>query len=275
MEKRNRIISTMGVADSISEVSIKEALPKDEGLLIENKELKDKLAFLKKLISIIAHDVRLPISSAVAFSQLAKEKSQNENASGLEDESISNLLDYAYEGNKTSLDLLDNLLQWTRLQQNGVKIETMTINLSNQVEQAIVPLLPIAQRKSINLKNEIANDINVSADSQMLQTVIRNLSSNAIKFTQSGGYISISSEKKDNKVEIHVTDNGVGIPKEKQNKILNNLGNTTSGTDGEKGTGLGLSICEEMVHKMGGHIDVKSEEGGGTTFTITLPAGSK
>lgn len=288
MEKRSRIISTMGVADKISEIPIESELSleeqleegknKEEKLLAENKELLTKIEELKRqlkdrdeLFRIIAHDTRGPIGMTDEFIKVLLEEIDS-----MSKEEIASHLNLIHKNSEAAFKLLENLLTWSHLQQNGIKAEIMVMNLSNQVKDAIAPLLLMAEKKNINLKNEISDGINILADSNMLQTTIRNLSSNAIKFTESDGNISISCEKTDNEVKIYVIDDGKGIPKGRQDKILNGLiGHTTLGTNGEKGTGTGLRVCKEMVEMMGGHIDFKSEEEKGTTFTITLPAGSQ
>lgn len=279
MEK-GKIVSITKMTDKTPETPVEGglSLEQQEAMKIENEkllaqleELKNQLDTRDKLFRIIAHDTRGPISMTNAFIEVLLE-----NIHSMSKEEIVSHLNLIHENSEAAFKLLENLLTWSHLQQNGIKAEIMVMNLSNQVKDAIAPLLLMAEKKNINIKNEISDDINILADSNMLQTVIRNLSSNAIKFTEPGGNISISCEKKDNEVKIYVTDDGKGIPKDRQDKILNGLiGHTTLGTNGEKGTGTGLHVCKEMIEGMGGHIDFTSEEGKGTTFTITLPAGSQ
>lgn len=273
MEKR--IISTMGVADSISEIPIKEAL--SEGQLQEVKIEKEKLLLqIKKLeedkleedmfISRILHEMKNYCASIIGFAEVIKNGDLTK-----EDEKI--CLDSINEAGILATKLSEEFLLWKKSGSNKIEAKISEIELSFFISNLISLSKETANLKKINFNNSINSDVSVMADPSMLKSVLENLISNAIKFTEPGGNISISCEKKDNEVKIYVTDDGRGIPKKRQDKILNSLGDTTIGTNGEKGTGFGLHTCMGMVKKMGGHIDFTSEEGKGTTFTITLPAG--
>ncbi|NPA44263.1 MAG: HAMP domain-containing histidine kinase, partial [Chlorobi bacterium] len=170
------------------------------------------------------------------------------------------------EGIKSTYKLLDDLLLWSQSQQ-GI----MDFNPENILEI----LHQTANAKSINLINSIPEDTNIVADVDMLSTIIRNLLSNSIKFTNKGGKIIINSKfvtkNKQKYVQIEVIDNGVGIPKEKHSKLFD-IEETTStkGTENEEGTGLGLILCKEFVEKHKGKIWFESEVGVGTTFFFTI-----
>jgi signal transduction histidine kinase len=129
-----------------------------------------------------------------------------------------------------------------------------------------------ALRKKIELKNECEADLAVRADTQMIRTVIRNLISNAIKFTNVEGHVTISTSIMEDQVAIHIKDDGIGMDEDTQQKVFGRALYSTIGTDKEKGTGLGLKLCKEFVEKNEGQLSVSSQPGSGTTFTITMPA---
>lgn len=238
----------------------------------ELKESKKEIERLKILFNILAHDLKNPVNN-VAF---ALETILSDYQDGLlKGDQLVHLLKLAYSGSKNTSVLLNNLLTWSRLQQEGAKMDLSSRNLSKEVPNAIGVLTEPAGEKGIDLKVDISPEINVLADSTLLQIVVRNLTSNAIKFTRTSGEVSIFCEKKDNIVEISIKDNGIGLSEDQVKDVFNKPGVSSSGTAGETGTGLGLPMCWDMVKKMGGTIDVKSELGKGTTFIITLPSGEK
>lgn len=248
-------------------------LEKMEKLEKENEELKGKLENMKKLFRIIAHDLKTPVGNTAVFINLLSKELKNGNMS--KEELIENL-DMVSRSSEATHKLLEDLLKWTRLQQEGMKPEISTLELANQVEDSIAPLIQTAKEKGVNLKNKVSKDIDIFADGNMLNAIIRNLSSNAIKFTKGGEQVSISSLRKGDQVEIYVKDNGVGLNEEQVKKLFDNVGFSNEGTNGEKGTGFGLSICKEMLYLMNGTIRAESEgEGKGTTFIVTLPSGDK
>jgi signal transduction histidine kinase len=239
----------------------------------ELKELKKEIARLKILFNILAHDLKNPVNN-VAF---ALETILGDYKDGtLKGEKLQELLTLAYSGSKNTSVLLNNLLAWSRLQQDGAKINIASRDLSKEVESSIGVLIQPVGEKGITFDYTNKNiNATVLADSTLLEIVVRNLASNAIKFTRTGGKVSVSWEKKDDTVEIYIADDGVGLSEDQLKDIFNKPGVTTVGTFGEQGTGLGLPMCWDMVEKMGGTIKVKSEKDKGTTFTIVLPAGDK
>lgn len=252
------------------ELSLEEKVEKLEA---ENQELKDKVKNVQNLLRTISHDLILPMGNIDNFSNLVYDDVKS---GTLSKEDLLNFLGIIRENSGTTSKLVKDLLTWARLQQEGIKPKISVMSLLDQISDSVGPLLQTAEGKKINFKNEIPNDVNITADSVMLQTVVRNLSSNAIKFTQQGGNIIISCEKKDKLVEIYVKDDGVGLKEEQIKNIFESLGTTTYGTSRESGTGFGLSICKKMVDSMNGTIKVESEgEGKGSKFIITLPVGEK
>jgi len=173
--------------------------------------------------------------------------------------------------------LLENLLLWSATQRGTISFIPENENLYLLSDEIVKLLKQTADEKSINIKNEIPGNIIVNADKDMLTTIMRNLISNAIKFTPKEGEITIkahliTNENKQNYVQISVKDSGIGIAKEKLARLfILSEDVSTKGTEGEAGTGLGLTLCKEFVEKHGGKIWVESEERQGSTFSFTLP----
>jgi len=157
-----------------------------------------------------------------------------------------------------------------QLENNGAKM--LEIDLGLHMKGFIEILKKEAEQKNIDIDNQTKDNVKVTADPVKLESVLSNLISNAIKFTNQGGNIKIKSEQEGNWVKIYIEDNGVGVSKEKQSNFFDNIGQTTLGTEGEKGTGIGIYTINKLVQEMGGTISVKSEgKSTGTQFMVTLP----
>jgi len=256
--------------------NIDEVKRKNEELQLEIEELKKQIDVKNELFRIVAHDLRGPIGNLSTIADIILENVKNiKNTEDfhMKKEGLIDVINMLSDSSQATYKLLQDLLTWSRLQQGGINPEILVMKLSDQVREAIAPLLQTANNKDIKLGYEISDNINILADRMMLQTVIRNLSSNAIKFSNKGGDILISCEKKNNNIKIYIKDNGIGLTEDKLKGLFESIGKSNKGTEGEEGTGLGLSICREMIEKMGGSISVESEgEGKGTTFIVTLPA---
>jgi len=231
---------------------------------IEIKEINETK---NKILSIISHDLRTPIGNIASFVDMIL--SEYDNYDGKEIKEYLNII-------KTSTDscyyLIDNLLKWSMLQKKQLEPKPKSVNLKSLVSEIVLFFNGIADKKHITLKSEINNDIKVFADEEMVRTIIRNLMSNAIKFTKKYGEIKISASGKEDFIEISVSDSGVGIGEESLSKIFNkNEFITTYGTENEKGSGLGLILCRDFVEKNGGKIWVNSELNKGSIFTFRLP----
>jgi signal transduction histidine kinase len=182
-----------------------------------------------------------------------------------------NLLEMINISSETAYNLLENLLQWARTQTGKIKFNPENFDLSENVNSVIDLHCVIAQKKGVSLKNNIAPHTLVYADENMINTVLRNLISNAIKFSNPDGNIIISTNKTDGYVEVNVIDKGVGMSRESLGKLFRiDTYYSTSGTFGESGTGLGLIICKEFVEKNNGRIKAISSEEKGTTLSFTL-----
>ncbi|MEO8885060.1 MAG: HAMP domain-containing sensor histidine kinase [Mucilaginibacter sp.] len=218
-----------------------------------------------KLFSIISHDLRSPLAlTQQYFSALKEVEMDNEERLALEKDLVSNLANAEY--------LVNNLLNWAKNQMKGVAPNLKNINLNQVFARKAEVFTPIALNKDIQLTTIINESIVVKADIDMLQLIIRNLLNNAIKFTPSGGKIELKAIKQNNECIISVSDNGIGIPLEKQGDIFSLKANSTYGTENEKGTGLGLVLCRDYTLLQGGKIWFTSAENAGTTFFVSLPA---
>lgn len=241
---------------------------KDEEALRElNKELSIASAEKDKLFSIIAHDLKSPYSALLGYARLmVKEttRSGNEKLEGFS----RNLLRTA----ESSYDLLLNLLEWAMMQTGKIEFNPEQFNVNELLLK--IEYLYESSFRAKNLRFKHSNDgvELLTADRQMIYTVLRNLISNAIKFTSSGGEIKIHVEKTSQWVKIHISDTGMGIPKKSIGKLFDISANmSTKGTENEKGTGIGLLLCNDFVKAHGGNIHVDSELGKGSTFAVNLP----
>ena len=250
--------NNIGIAGVIQDITERK---KTEYLLKEANDTKDKF------FNIIAHDLRSPFNSMLGFSKMLDDKFEK-----YDTEKKKKFINIINQGLQGTYKLLENLLTWSRSQRGTIDFNPEKLNLHLLAEETSGLLHQSTESKSINLKNKIADNIYVNADKDMLSTIIRNLISNAIKFTQKGGDISIDAKSKQQFIEITVKDNGIGIPKEIQSKLFDIGENTsTQGTENESGTGLGLILCKEFVEKHGGKIWVESEVGKGSDFKFTIP----
>ena len=187
-------------------------------------------------------------------------------------ENMDELLQGMEKSISTSLGLLENLLEWAKTQTGQLEFNPREFNLKNIVDQNIRLFYNIALQKNISLENNIDPELIVYADDNMINTIIRNLISNAVKFSYSGGVVNGSSKSKGKFIEISISDKGIGISNEHVKTIFNiNRNFRAKGTADERGSGLGLILCKEFVVKNGGDIFVESVKDKGSTFSITLP----
>jgi signal transduction histidine kinase len=236
------------------------------------QNLNDKLVELNstkdRFFSIIAHDLRGPFQTLLGFSEAL-----STDIDTLSSEEIKTYYTHINSTLKTQLELLNNLLDWSRLQTEKFNVSLEQIYLHQELDKIIEPLSMTAAEKKIELVNDIPVDLKVSADKNMVQLVLRNLIVNSIKFSHKEDVVNISSEQKGNFIEITVSDNGVGIEESDLNKIFRiDIHHSTLGTSNEKGTGLGLILCKEIIEKLGGNIWIKGEKGKGTRVSFTLKA---
>ncbi len=269
-------------------LTIKEALKsyeQEKTILLQNEELRELNINLEKKVeqrtrelnelnatkdkffSIIAHDLKNPFNTLMGFTELMLDN--------LPDYSLEKLREFIgilHETSKQSYSLLENLLEWSRSQTGRLQMVVEPIDLYELVEQNINLLSNQAASKKIKLINDIREPAVATADKNMINTVIRNLISNAIKYTRDGGNITASVAQKDDYYELSITDTGIGIKPENLQKLFRiDVNYSTRGTKDEMGTGLGLILCKEFIVKNGGKIWGESEFGKGSTFKFTVP----
>ena len=231
------------------------------------QQLRDLNARKDKFFSIVSHDVKSVLVSAIGFSKLLVSDAET-----LPREMIKEFASHVHSSTTNTYDLLENLLTWTRMQTGRMYYQRAWHDVNDLIQNNIIMLRDNAARKGIELKRKEDRDAQVYADRNMINSVLQNLISNAIKFTERGGEVTVSTCTYDHTVEISVRDNGVGITPENLEKLFRidqNL--STPGTEDEEGTGLGLVLCKEMIEKHEGRIWAESELGRGSAFYFTLP----
>lgn len=247
----------------VSELEIKNL-----DLNILNSELNEANATKDKFFSIIAHDLKNPFSTLIGFTDLLLEDYFEFN-----DTERFEMVRKIYNTAENTLKLLVNLLEWSRMQRGIMKYYPEKIDFIPLLKQIIQQLEHAAVKKKITIDVDLQQSIWVEIDKYMIATIVRNLVSNAIKFTARNGKIAITAKKLGNKYQVEVADDGIGMTKDQMDKLFKLESNTsTTGTDGERGTGLGLILCYDFIEKHDEKIWVESSEGKGSTFYFTMAA---
>jgi signal transduction histidine kinase len=220
-----------------------------------------------KFFSIIAHDLRSPFNGFLGLTKFLADDLEL-----LSQEDLKELTLTMKHSAESFYSLLENLLEWSRIKRNDIKFNPDKTNFSLLVQNNISIMNANLRNKEIFLTNYVPNDFMVYADSNMLNAILRNLLTNALKFSRRGGYITISAENTTKHSMISITDKGIGISKDD----IPNLFDITKkisqpGTEGESSSGLGLILCKEYIEQHGGKIWVKSEVNVGSTFYFTIP----
>ena len=233
-------------------------------IIEKNRELKRLHTVKDKLFSVVAHDLRGPIGSMTSLLKLTSTKKMDTETQTQMLKEISKRVDDVY-------GLLDNLLRWAKNQMKGMVLSPVFFDVQNETRAVTNSLREIAAGKMIALNNRTEQQM-VYADRDLFSVVVRNLTTNALKYTSKGGEIIINSELSGNMLVISVKDTGTGMPQDVQDKLFK-LSETKSqrGTDNEKGTGLGLVLCADFVKVIGGNIWFTSKEGEGSTFFFSVP----
>ena len=261
-DEKNNVVGIVGVMDDIT-----QRIEFHEKLIATQNEMELLNKQKDKFFSIIAHDLRSPFSGMLGFTEILIEDYPT-----LPDEEKKFYIEGIYTSLKDLLTLIDNLLTWSRLNLNRVEFNPVEISLSAITNSVFKSQSIAATNKGVALQAEFDKDVKAFADSDMIETVIRNLVSNAIKFTNPNGVITIKASADGDLVKVEIADTGVGMKPEIANNLFKiDMQVTTKGTKGEKGTGLGLIICKEFIEKHGGTISVESEVGKGTTISFSLP----
>ena len=261
-DDKNDVIGIVGVTDDIT-----QRIEFHEKLIATQKEMELLNKQKDKFFSIIAHDLRSPFSGMLGFTEILID-----DYSELSEDEKKFYIQGIYSSLKDLLTLIDNLLTWSRVQLNRVDFDPKEIFLRKIVDSVFSSQRIAANNKQIKLESEISADIKAYADADMIETVIRNLVSNAIKFTNIEGTIKVNAIDGRDFVKVEIQDNGVGMKPEIANNLFEiDTHASTRGTKGENGTGLGLIICKEFIDKHGGTISVESEIGKGSRFMFTVP----
>ncbi|MBE0648054.1 MAG: CHASE domain-containing protein [Bacteroidales bacterium] len=243
-------------------------------LAISEQRLSELNATKDKFFSIIAHDLRSPFNQILGFSTILLDEGDQ-----ISPQDQQSYISKIYDGSKQTVWLIDNLLSWSQSQRGLLVYSPSLFQLSKLVHETLILFEENAERKEISLQVNISEEMQVYADKDMLSTILRNLVSNAIKYTPQKGTITVSSspaqDSASKTIRVVVEDNGIGIDSSFLETIfLINQKNSLPGTQNEKGTGLGLILCKELVEKHGERIWVESEKGKGSRFIFTLSAES-
>lgn len=244
-----------------------EVVRRTEQIRNQNEQVTKLNTQKDKFFYIIAHDLIGPFNSLIGLSNLLK--------SGAEKLGRDKIIEYSQDLNSSAITLnklVEALLSWAMLQQNNMKFLPEDLDIHDCIRSGIDVFGPAARQKDITLEYQDDEPIIIRADRSMVDTIIRNLLNNAIKFTKTGGHIRCLVTRLGSHVKVSIRDDGIGMAPDLIGRLFD-VGEKTSGTGtaGEHGTGLGLLLCEELVEVQGGSLDVESEKGVGSTFSFTLP----
>ena len=286
-EKRNILDQEIGIYTETNELiwaNVSTSYIEDIGVIVVTKDvteqkqvfenlrqseirLRELNATKDKFFSIISHDLRGPFNSIIGYSDILGEQIRARDYDGIEE-----YANYIHDSSWRAMDLLTNLLEWSRSQSGRMEFKPENLQIAELIDATIETLIDASLQKSISIERDFRDNITAFADRAMIKTTLRNLISNAIKFTHPHGRIVISASKILNELLITVSDNGVGIDNNTLEKLFR-IGESKSstGTNKETGTGLGMLLCKEFVEKHGGRIWVESKPGKGSKFYFTLP----
>ena len=259
---KGQITGTFGVSKDITiQKGNEELLKSNEIRLRELNATKDKF------FSIIAHDLKNPFNAIIGFSDILADQVREKDYEGVEE-----YAEIIQSSSQRAMSLLSNLLEWSRAQTGRLNFDPLQFDLVSLINEITLFSDDSARQKSITVTRELPHHALVTADKAMIGTILRNLLSNSIKFTNYGGQISIKLDHSQKGFTVSVSDNGVGIDKKDQEKLFRiDKSHTTTGTQQEMGTGLGLLLCKEFIDLHGGEIGVESEKGKGSSFYFIIP----
>lgn len=236
-------------------------------IMKKNAELSELNRSKDKFFSIIAHDLRNPFNSIMGLADIILMDLQ-----GIDQNRLKKYIQNIKGSSMQAYELLENLLLWARSHTGTITFRPEPVNMKSLVEESIKLVRVQAARKTIKINSDMVHSVMASVDKNMIKTVLRNLLTNALKFTSQGGEVRIGLSSENGLCTLFVKDNGIGIAKDKIVTLFNiDTSHKTKGTDQEPGTGLGLILCKEFVEKHGGRIEVESEQGKGSEFRIVLP----
>jgi signal transduction histidine kinase len=250
----------------VSFIDISERKRFENELENKNAELQGTNASKDKFFKIIAHDMKNPFISLLGASELLYE-----NADKYDSDKIVKLTKILNDSAKNGYDMLINLLEWAKSQAGSMLFQPEKIKLKELIDKGLSNSVEYASNKKINLTFEIASNLEVYADKNMLETILRNLINNALKFTPKGGTVSVGTKNEEDSIIIFVRDTGTGIERSDLDKLFRiDIKYSQPGTDREGGTGLGLLLCKEFIEKHNGKIWIESEVGKGSIFYFSL-----
>jgi len=243
---------------------------KTQKLVLHSEYLKETNHTKDKFFNIIAHDLRAPFNAILGLADILKNEAENMSA-----KDITDIAARVHSASKNSLEMVEDLLDWARLQNNSIEYYPENFLLEDIILDILFIMKNNALKKKVQITTKIEKKLRVYADKNMIALILRNLLSNAVKFSKPGGEIEIIAETiADNMAKLTVKDNGVGIKEEDIEKILKvDEHYSTLGTDKEKGTGLGLVLCNEFISKNNGELIIESEFGVGSEISVTIPKG--
>jgi len=263
IDKKQLVLDLEMVNQALEE----KVLERTQELYKTNHELRSVNAVKDKLFSIIAHDLRSPLNTLSNFVNLLVDFED-----AFSPEETKELASQIRDSLQNVNDLLNNLLYWSRNQMQTTHLDIREVDILDAIERAIRVTSHTAQQKYIKLKIDKVEQESVWADKNMVDVILRNLISNAIKFTHKNGLVYVSGSLEESFYRIDVVDTGVGMNEESLQKLFDiDQHITTYGTSNEKGTGIGLKLCYEFAEKQGGKISAKSQVGQGSTFSVWLP----
>lgn len=253
----------LGVIRDITERKLVE-----EEIKTKNEQLNRLIIEKDKFFSIIAHDLRSPFGSFLGLTELLTEQLHL-----ISKERLETLVKKLKESATNLYQLLENLLEWSRIEQGAIPFSPLMIKVKGLINENIAMMKEMASAKSINIEYSVAEDLTIYADLHMIQSVMRNLLSNAIKFSHRGSAIEVAvTEDKLGTVKFRVRDAGIGMSPEMMSNIFKiDARINRKGTENEASSGLGLILCKSFIEKHNGTIWVESEVGAGTTFHFTIP----
>lgn len=230
-------------------------------------ELEELNTHKESVLAILSHDLRTPLSAIIGTARYLKDNFQK-----MKPDDVQQMLDLLYKSSTDELDMLDYLVEWARIKYASDAFSPSEIELIPYIDKVFNTLNETALINAINLHHEIEEKTSVFADEKMLISIIQNIVSNAIKHTEKGGSITVSSKRKDDKIIIQIKDTGIGMSKEIQEKLFTpQLKTLSEPIKKNKGAGIGLILVKGFLEKNGGEIWVESIEGEGSSFYFTLP----
>lgn len=249
----------------------KEKLKRDSELTnVTNvaKELGELNVHKESVLATLSHDLRGPLAGIISLSEHLKDRFET-----MEKHKVKEMLDLLYDASTNELSMLDSLVEWARIKYASEIHDPVNIVLNSYINDVFETLKENASEKGVQLFNDVVGDVTVFADGKMLLSILQNIISNAIKSTLSGGKITVSATKKDDKIIITVTDTGIGMSKKELDKLFQpQISTLSKEREKDKGAGIGLLLVKGFIEKNGGEIWVDSIQGEGTSFYFSLPA---